>query len=263
MRQDAIGVFDSGVGGLSIWREIRRLLPRENTVYVADQKHLPYGEKSDEEIRGRSEKITKYLLDQGCSLIVIACNSATVSALAQLRRQFSIPFVGVEPAVKPAARKSKTGEITVLATTKTATSKRQRSLLEQHANSVKVNLLAAPEFVELVEKGEIDTPRASRRIAAFLRSHNLGKSDVFVLGCTHYIFLKDTIRNALPDHVTIIEPSRAIAKRVESIRKNQARKTQQKPGKQRFMTTANVVRFTNVAQKLIGGAIESAGKLEV
>lgn len=263
MLKDPIGIFDSGVGGLSIWRAIGHLLPRQNAIYVADQKYLPYGEKSDEEITARATKITRFLINQGCSLIVVACNSATVSALPQLRRQYKVPFVGVEPAVKPAAKKSQTGEICVLATKKTAASQRHRSLIENHALGVTVKILVASEFIELVEAANTDSPLTSRVINNFFSKHELGKSDVLVLGCTHYIFLKNTIKSLVNPGLTILEPSRSVAQRVKWISKKQGRTKQNSPGRHVFYSTKDAQRFSSVAEKLLGRPLTCVSKINI
>ncbi|OGY22030.1 MAG: glutamate racemase [Candidatus Chisholmbacteria bacterium RIFCSPLOWO2_01_FULL_49_14] len=244
MKRDSIGLFDSGIGGLSILRQISRLMTREDMIYVADEKYVPYGNKSNTRILDRAKKITRFLVNEGAGAIVVACNTATVVALEALRRNFPLPFVGVEPAVKPAARLSQTGEITVLATVKTVKSRRQRELILRHASGVKVHLLAAPEFVTLVEEGLPDATRVESAVKDFFFNNNLGRSDIVVLACTHYIFLKDVIAKILPGK-TIIEPSMAVARRLRAIRKG-VKIQSRKPGNVRFVTTGKLENFSRL-----------------
>src|SRR5512139_868791 len=155
----AIGVFDSGIGGLSVWREIARQLPQEDTIYFADQIHIPYGPRSLEEIRAFSEAITRFLLDRDCKLIVVACNAASAAALKYLRTAFpEVPFVGMEPAVKPAAETTHTGAVGVLATPATFQGELFASVVERFANGVQLVNQICPGLVEQVEAGRLDTP---------------------------------------------------------------------------------------------------------
>ena len=258
MKRDSIGLFDSGVGGLSILRQISRLMPREDMIYVADEKYVPYGNKSNTQILNRAKKISRFLVNEGVGAIVVACNTATAVALEALRRDYSLPFVGVEPAVKPAARLSQTGEITVLATVKTVKSRRQRELILRHASGVKVHLLAAPEFVTLVEEGMPDTTRVESAVRNFFFNNDLGKSDIIVLACTHYIFLKKAIAKVLPGK-RIIEPSMAVARRLRALRvgvKTQSRK----PGNVRFVTTGKPEKFSRLLRDYgFSGIVEERG----
>ncbi|OGY18034.1 MAG: glutamate racemase [Candidatus Chisholmbacteria bacterium RIFCSPHIGHO2_12_FULL_49_9] len=251
MGTGAIGIVDSGVGGLSIWREIVRLLPWENTIYVADKRYFPYGEKSNAQLRKRADRIVQFLIQKGCSLIVLACNSLSVSALPHLRNRYQIPFVGVEPAVKPAALASKTKEITVLVTTKTALSQRQRMLINTHAQGITVHLLSSPYLVEAVETGQINSPSTLIRLRMILNKKNIGKSDHLVLGCTHYPFLLSKIRQVTRGKIRIIEPSMAVARRVREIRRPKQEGSKQS-GKHEFYTTKGRQQFLTVAQTLLG-----------
>lgn len=261
MASDVIGIFDSGIGGLAIWRAISQRAPQYNTIYVADQAYFPYGEKTRVEILKRSLRITRWLLDQGASLIVVACNSATVAAIDILRLRFNIPFVGVEPAIKPAVRMSRTGEITVLATTTTLRSPRQRDLMTRHADGIKVHLVSIPKLVELLESGETQTPRMTSLLRSTLSPERVGRSDVFVLGCTHYIFLKHQIQRQVRG-VKVIEPSVAVTRRVKSLLPQGGRAPKIR-GEYCFLTTGVRADFAKRAQLVLGMPLTSVKEVKL
>lgn len=260
MTSDPIGIFDSGVGGLSVWRMIVRHVPEAETIYVADQQYLPYGEKSQEQVRERALRITRFLIESGTRVIVVACNSATVSAIGALRQEFpSHTFVGVEPPVKPAAFLTRTGEITILTTTTTARSPRQRRLLQIHANSVRVHLYRAPRFVEIVESGEINAQSVAQEVREFFTRHPIGRSDVLALGCTHYAFLQGCISRALTG-IRILDPSDAVAR--QTARHRLASRTLHGASERhRFYTTGDPEKFRSVAQQLLSRHSLSTDKL--
>ena len=213
-----IGIFDSGVGGLSVWREIRRQLPYEDTRYVADQTHIPYGPRRVAEIRTFARGITKFLVGQQCKVIVVACNTASGAALHALRAQFpDIPFVGMEPAVKPAAEHTKTGMIGVIATPTTFQGDLFRDLVSRFGTRVKIHEQTCPGLVELVESGKADSPTAERTTRRCVEPLLEKDIDQLVLGCTHYPFLYDTIRRIVGPDITIIDPSPAIARQVKRV----------------------------------------------
>lgn len=257
MINSVIGIFDSGVGGLSIFKEINQTMPWVDTVYVADQKYLPYGEKTNKQIQKRSIIISKFLLQLNCSLIVVACNTATVASIDMLRKTFLVPFVGVEPAVKPAAKMSKNKEITVIVTSATLRSKRQKKLIASFAKGVLVHIYAAPQFVSLVEKGETETSKAFRIVKDFLKDNKIGRSDVIVLGSTHYHFFKKAISQNISSKVQIIEPSESIARRVKKIIESQRKYLKNIKGQHQFFTTASPTKFDKLAKKLLNQDIRS------
>jgi len=210
-----IGVFDSGVGGLSVWREIVAQLPQYETVYVADQAHVPYGSRSLEAVRGFSEGITRFLLEAGADVIVIACNTASAAALHTLRREFpTIPFVGMEPAVKPAAQKTHSGVVGVLATAVTFQGELFNSLLERYADDVTVLPCVCPGLVEAVEEGFLDTPATEQRLRRCLSPLLEAGIDELVLGCTHYPFLRPVLEHIVGDSIEVIDPAPAVARQV-------------------------------------------------
>lgn len=207
-----IGVFDSGVGGLSVLRAIRDELPGEDLLYVADSAHVPYGDKSTAFIQQRSLVIAEFLLTLGVKAIVIACNTATSAAAAALRERFSIPIVGMEPAVKPAVTHTRSGIVGVLATAATVNGDKFVNLLTRIGNGGEILVQPCPGFVEAVERGELNGNAAydmvERAVAPLLRRG----VDTLVLGCTHYPFLRALIEQVAGPAVTIVDPSPAVAR---------------------------------------------------
>ena len=200
-----IGVFDSGIGGLSVWKELVSELPNESMIYVADSAHAPYGTKSRSFIIDRSRVITGFLTGRGCKLIVVACNTATGAAITTLRREFNIPFIGVEPAVKPAAMESRTGHIGVLATAQTFRGEHFKRSIGLWAHSVELHVRAGTGLVELIENGMIDSPETRELLIKYLTPMVEAGIDQLVLGCTHYPFLIPIIQEILPAGIRIIE----------------------------------------------------------
>jgi len=207
-----ISIFDSGVGGLSVWREIARQLPREDTLYLADQAHVPYGYRRLAEVREFSEGITRFLLGQGTKAIVVACNTASAAALRHLRRTFpNVPFVGMEPAVKPAVERTRNGIVGVIATQATFQGELFASLVERYAGDVRVFTQVCPGLVEAVEAGALDTPETETLLRQCLTPLIEAGVDQLVLGCTHYPFLRPAIERMVGASVTVIDPAPAVA----------------------------------------------------
>lgn len=202
-----IGVFDSGVGGISVLHEIHRLLPAEELIYVADSAHTPYGAKTADYIRVRSKRVADFLLTQGVKVLVVACNTATVHAVAHLRETLPIPVVGIEPAVKPAARLTQTGVIGVLATQQTVNSPRLQQLIRDHAAGVQVITQACPGLVEHVEAGDFDSAAVRQLLKAYTSPLLEAGVDTLVLGCTHYPFLAQALGEVTHGRMTILETS--------------------------------------------------------
>ena len=217
-----IGIFDSGVGGLSVFREIRKLLPEESYIYFSDNAHCPYGEKTKEYITGRARKITEFLLSKGADVIVVACNTATAAAIATLRNEYEIPFIGMEPAVKPAASKTKTGTVGVLATAGTLKAEKYLTTRGKYAEEVRFVEHVGEGFVELVERGVLKGEEAEATVGRSLLPLLEAGADTIVLGCTHYPFLAETIAKVaseqFPERMTyIIDPAPAVAKHLVEI----------------------------------------------
>ncbi len=216
-----IGLLDSGIGGLSVWREVVRLLPHERTVYYADTAHCPYGPKTQEEIIGRAVHITDWLLARQAKLIVVACNTATAAAIDHLRTHYTIPFVGMEPAVKPAALLSQSGVVGVLATRGTFKGRLYHETSERFAGHVKIIEQPGDGLVELIEAGKTDTPEMTALLHTYIDPMIAAGADHIVLGCTHYPFLIPAIRKITGDKVTLLDPAPAVAQRVKSLLEQQ------------------------------------------
>ena len=212
-----IGIFDSGTGGLSVFKEIRKLLPEERYIYFSDNAHCPYGEKSREYIIERSREITRFLLDKGCDIIVVACNTATAAAIAVLREEFPVRFIGMEPAVKPAVKSTRTGVVGVLATAGTLKADKYLNTREKFSEGVKITEHVGQGFVELVEKGCLTGREAEDVVRASLKPLLDEGADRIVLGCTHYPVLWDTIAKIASElyperEIEIIDPAPAVAR---------------------------------------------------
>ena len=207
-----IGVFDSGIGGVSVLLEIQRALPAEDLLYVADSAHAPYGDKPVEEIQERAFRIVEILLAQPVKAIVVACNTATGVAVDALRARWSLPFVAIEPAVKPAAAATKTGIVGVLATRQTIASPRFARLAETWASGARILAQPCPGLVEQIERGELATEKTRRLVASFVGPLVEQGADTLVLGCTHYPFVEPLIAAAAGPGVRIINPAAAVAR---------------------------------------------------
>lgn len=210
-----IGIFDSGVGGLSVLHHIRQALPDANLIYVADSAHVPYGDKPPEYITARSFALTRFLVEQGAEAIVIACNTATAAAAASLRKQFSLPIVAMEPAVKPAVAATKSGVVGVLATIGTLESARFAALLEKYAGDVEIVTQGCPGLVELVERGELHSAEARRLIERYTASLLARGADTLILGCTHYPFLAPLIREVVGEQIALVDTGAAVARELK------------------------------------------------
>ena len=217
MSSQPIGIFDSGVGGLSIWKEIHLLLPMEPTIYLSDSKHAPYGPKGKETIIDLSIKNTEWLINQGCKLIVVACNTATTNAIKTLRQNYSIPFIGIEPAIKPAALESKSKAIGILATKGTLSSQLFHETSQLYSSDLTVVEQVGDGIVELIENGALCSDQMKHLLQSYLKPMLDAKIDCLVLGCTHYHFLTPILKQLLPSYVKIIESGKAVARQTKSI----------------------------------------------
>ena len=209
----SIGIFDSGSGGLSVYRELVKLLPRERYIYFSDNAHCPYGEKTAEYIQERAHVITDTLLGMGADIIVVACNTATAAAIASLRADYpDIPFIGMEPAVKPAALGTRSGVIGVLATAGTLKGTKNLHTRGQYEEDVRIVEHVGEGFVELVENGILDGPQAEETVRKSLQPLLEEGADIIVLGCTHYPFLRPVIERLAGSQVKVIDPAPAVAR---------------------------------------------------
>ncbi|GEC72954.1 glutamate racemase [Flavobacterium flevense] len=211
-----IGVFDSGIGGTSIWKEIHNLLPNEKTIYLADSKNAPYGEKSKEDIIRLSMKNTDFLLKMDCKLIVVACNTATTNAIRELRAHYDIPFIGIEPAIKPAATNSKTQIIGILATKGTLNSELFHKTTEIYHHTKIIEQIGYG-LVELIENGQIESPEMNQLLHSYLEPMIEANIDFLVLGCSHYPYLIPQIRKIIPNHIHIIDSGLAVARQTQNV----------------------------------------------
>jgi glutamate racemase len=249
-----IGIFDSGVGGLSVLREIRRQFPHEDLIFIADQRHVPYGSRSLKEVRSFSETISRYLLARGAKLIVVACNTASAAALYHLRETFpEVPFVGMEPAVKPAAEQTQSGVVAVLATPATFQGKLYASVVERFANGVTVLQDTCPGLVGQIEKGNLDTTD-TRVILGKALIPMLGQGiDQVVMGCTHYPFVIPLIQEIVGPDVKVIDPAPAVARQVGRVLDARGlQTTESAPGRVQFRTSSDPAQLEALLPSLIG-----------
>ena len=212
-----IGIFDSGVGGLAVLREVRRLLPGEDLVYYADTAYFPYGPRPRDEIVERAHAITQELLERGTKLVVVACNTATSAAVAHLRSRYDVPFVSIEPALKPAAERTVTGTVALLVTPGTARGEKLAALIDRHGRGVDARVIEAPGLAEQVEAGALDGAETLSMVRRFSDEVRGSGADVLALGCTHYAFLRAAFERALGDGISVLEPSEAVARQVERV----------------------------------------------
>ncbi|MCK4978463.1 MAG: glutamate racemase [Anaerolineales bacterium] len=249
-----IGVFDSGVGGLSVLQAIHQRLPHENLVYLADQAHVPYGSRRLEEVRAYSEKVTRYLLSQGAKLIVVACNTASAAALRYLRQAFpEIPFVGMEPAVKPAAENTQSGVVGVLATPATFQGALYASVVERFANGVTVLQHTCPGLVTQIEGGHLKTSKTRSILEDALFPMMDEGIDTVVLGCTHYPFVIPMIQDIVGPEVRVIDPAPAVARQVERVLNARGLlRPSVAIGQVRYLTTGDPAQLQLLLPRLIG-----------
>lgn len=212
-----VGVFDSGVGGLSVLRELRRALPAEDFLYYADSGHCPYGGKPPGAIQARAVAITEELLAAGAKLIVVACNTATIAAVEHLRASYPVPFVGMEPAVKPACARTRSGVVGVLATGAALAGEKFHRLVAAHADGVRVITQPCPGLVECVEAGDVDGPRVRALVEQYLAPLRAAGADVLVLGCTHYPFLRGVVEALAGPHVCVLDTGEAVARQTRRV----------------------------------------------
>lgn len=214
-----IGVFDSGIGGLSVLKALAEALPHESFVYFADSGRCPYGPRPETQIREFSAEITQFLLDKGSKAIVVACNTATAAAISYLRQTFPIPFVGIEPAIKPAALQTRTGVIGILATEGTFRGRHFQQTRQKYASDCEVLIQVGAGLVEQVEAGDLDSEETRSLVAGFLNPMLEAGADHIVLGCTHYPFLLPVMESISSGRATLIDPAPAVARQTEAVLK--------------------------------------------
>lgn len=243
-----IGLFDSGIGGTSIWKEIHQLLPNENTIYLADSKNAPYGKRTKQEIIELCFKNIDFLLSQNCKMIVVACNTATTNAINEIRAKYKIPIIGIEPAIKTAANKTETQTIGILATKGTLNSELFNRQVESYTN-IKVIEQVGYGLVELIEEGKIESLEMTNLLTSYLEPMIKANIDYLVLGCSHYPYLVPAIKKIIPENIKIIDSGEAVARQTKAIlEKNNLLNTSENKSTRVFYTNSD----TAVLKKILG-----------
>jgi glutamate racemase len=247
-----IGLFDSGIGGTSIWKEITTLLPNEDTIYLSDSKNAPYGEKSKQNIIELSIKNTEFLIKNNCKLIVVACNTATTNAIQILRKNYNIPFIGIEPAIKPAALKTKSNRIGILATKGTLNSHLFEKTSSKLDKKIIIKETIGENLVDLIEDGKIDSKEMQKLLKTYLKPMLDDGIDCLVLGCTHYPFLIPNIRKIIGNKIEIIDSGKAVAKQTKAVlEKNNLLSLNTKKAKHQFYVNKSkaILKTTIISSK--------------
>jgi glutamate racemase len=250
----AIGVFDSGVGGLSIAREMRRRMPKSPLLYVGDVSHSPYGERPTGEVVERAQRIAAWLIERGARTIVVACNTATVLAIDTLRLQWpAIVFVGVEPGIKPAAALTRTGRIAVMTTPATARSERLRALIHRHASTLHVHVQGCDGLASAIERGNLDGQELHRALRPHIEAVRMARVDTIVLGCTHYAFVDQALRELHGNDVMLVDTAAAVAGRVASLAKGTPTGAPPSTEMTRFLSTGATRTMHRIAKTFVNG----------
>lgn len=251
-----VGLFDSGVGGLSVAREIRRALPAEDLLYVADTAYCPYGDRPVDEVRERALAVGNHLQDAGAKVVIVACNTATGAALEALREALRVPVIGLEPAVKTGVARTRNGRVGVMATAGTLRSDRFARLVQAHAGGVAVTPQACPGLVDLIEQGHLDGDVLLARVAELTQPLREAGVDTVVLGCTHYPFVAEALRRALGPGVEIVDSGPAIARRLVQVLREANLEAAPGPGSLRVSTTGEPGAVKPVVDRLWGEAVD-------
>ena len=248
-----IGIFDSGVGGLSVLKEVQNHYPTEDLIYLADQAHVPYGLRSKEEVLGYADGIVRFLLGKECKLIIVACNTASAVALADLRHKYpDVPFVGMEPAVKPAAADTRSGVVGVLATPATFQGDLYASTVERFARGVKILQDTCPGLVEQIESGYIDDPATRKILENALKPMLAAGVDEVVMGCTHYPFVIPIIKDIVGEEVSVIDPAPAVARQAGRMLEDyDLISSDEKNSQYYFLTTGNPEKMKLMLKSLL------------
>ncbi|MEY4431433.1 MAG: glutamate racemase [Cyanobacteriota bacterium] len=261
MSQAPIGIFDSGVGGLSVWRQVVHHLPAESVLYLADQAHVPYGNRSAAEIQGHCLAIADHLVQQGCKAIVVACNTASAVALQPLRERFpQLPILGLEPAVKPAVGLTRSGVVGVMATPATFQGELYRATVGRCAGSVQVVEQVCIGLADLVEQGELEGPHCDATLRRFLEPMLAAGADTIVLGCTHYPFVIEAIRRLVGPGLAVLDPAPAVARHLGEVlqQRGMCLAADAPPAVQhRFLTTGDAAAFDRSVARLVGADCRS------
>ncbi|HEY4513174.1 MAG TPA: glutamate racemase, partial [Candidatus Paceibacterota bacterium] len=254
-----IGVFDSGVGGLSVLKEIKKILPNENFVFLADQLYVPYGEKTKKQLIDRCVKITDFFIkNHDIKMMVVACNTATCGAINELRGKYAFPIVGTVPAVKPASLMTKSGTIGVISTPSTSKSIMLKNIIKEDCKGINILNIGCKNLENAVEEGDLYSPKVKKLMQKYLKAVSESKADYLVLGCTHYPFLREPISKILRPGIKLLDSGGAIAKRTKVLltAKNMKNKERVK-GKTAYFTTGKSAKFSKVASTLLKAKIGS------
>lgn len=238
-----IGVFDSGVGGLSVLRALRAALPAEHWVYFADSQHCPYGGQSAAALQERASAITSFFLARGAKLVVVACNTATIAAIAHLRAQYSLPFVGMEPGVKPACEQTRSGVVGVLATGRSLAGEKFHQLVAAHARDVRVLTRPCEGWVEAVEAGQLEGPIVDALLRREIDPLLAAGCDTLVLGCTHYPFLAPALRRLTGPEVVLIDTGPAVARQTRRVLETLGLRREAGEGSVEWVGSGDAARF--------------------
>lgn len=250
-QRQPIGIFDSGVGGLSVAKKIREALPHEDIIYIADSGHAPYGNKSQQFIVQRSHALVDFMLQQHAKAIVVACNTATLSAIQQLRSSFTAPIIGVEPGIKPASLLTRSGVIGVMVTARTAQLETFHDLVKRYGNHARIEVQACDGLVEQIEKGELLTAKTQELVARYVMPLIEKGVDTIALGCTHYPFLMPAIRHVAGADIEIVETGTAVAKQVvRRLAGENDLVDDDRAGRDIFYTTGDVLKAENIISSL-------------
>ena len=260
-RADPIGIFDSGVGGLSVWRQVVHHLPCESVLYLADQAHVPYGNRSAAEIQHFCLAVADQLVDQGCKALVVACNTASAVALQPLRRRYpDLPILGLEPAVKPAVALTRSGVVGVMATPATFQGQLYRATVGRHASDVRVVEQVCIGLADLVEQGQLEGDDCDHTLRSFLEPMLAAGADTIVLGCTHYPFVIEAIRRLVGPSLAVLDPAPAVARHLGEVLRQRglALPPDSGAGSHRFFTTGDEQSFDRAVSRLVGADCHSS-----
>ncbi len=257
MNNFPIGVFDSGVGGLSILSQIHHLLPQETTIYVADSAYMPYGEKSDEQIVERAVRIVSFFQEKKVKAVVVACNTATIAAIESLRSKFELPIIGTVPVIKTVAELTKTGKVAVFATPSASKSEYMSSLIEKFASDIRVLKIGESHLENLIETGNINSPEVEKILQQELEPLLNTGVDAIALGCTHYPFVKEKIEEIVGPNVVVCDSGGAVARRLKQILETEHLLSLQR-GTDAYYTTGDSQKFEEVASKLMERKIKAS-----
>jgi glutamate racemase len=251
MNNQPIGIYDSGVGGLSVLREIKKLLPKESFIYVADQKYVPYGGKTTKELHELSSAIVNFLISKKVKIVVVACNTSTVHSISYLRKKFNLPIIGTVPVIKTLANITKTKKVAIFSTPATAKSTYLTKLINKFAKGIKVYKVGGTGLEDLIEAGDIRSSKIKKTLEKFLLPLRTKGIDAIALGCTHYPFLKDQVEALVGDVMQIVDSGGAVARRTKFILEHN-KALANKNSKDYYFTTGDEAKFTKALNNLLG-----------